>query len=89
MPRYRISVHRKVDKFIERLDEKRRRKVLEDFLCLENFPQFERRLDILKMRGHKNLFRLRSDDFRTEFSVDKAAGIIYVLKISRRESAYE
>lgn len=76
MARYRISVHRKADKFLDHLDEKKRRHVLEDILCLETLPEFEKHLDIVKMQGFKNLYRLRTDDLRTMFSVDKATGTI-------------
>ena len=89
MPRYRIVVHRKADKFLDGLDEKKRRHVLEDILCLETFPEFEKRLDIVKMQGFKNLFRLRTDDLRTIFTVDKEKRVIVILKISEREAAYE
>jgi Cytotoxic translational repressor of toxin-antitoxin stability system len=89
MPRYRVSVHRKADKFLDCLDEKKRRHVLEDILCLETFPEFEKHVDIVKMQGFKNLYRLRTDDLRTIFSVNKERRIIVILKISEREAAYE
>lgn len=89
MPKYRIIVHRKVDKFLERLDEKNRHRVLEDILCLENFPEFNKHLDIVKMQGYKNLYRLRTDQLRTMFTVDKTSRTIMILKISQREAAYE
>jgi mRNA interferase RelE/StbE len=89
VPKYKINVHRKVDKFLSNLDEKRRLHVAEDILCLANFPQFGKHLDIEKMRGRKNTYRLRTDDFRILFSVDKDTQTIMVLKISRREAAYE
>jgi mRNA-degrading endonuclease RelE of RelBE toxin-antitoxin system len=89
MPRYRVVVHRKADKFLDELDEKKRRHILEDILCLETFPDFENRLDVVKMQGFKNLFRLRTDDLRTIFTVDEENRIIVILKISERESAYK
>lgn len=89
MPRYRVVVHRKADKFLDYLDEKKRRHLLEDILCLESFPEFEKHLDIVKMQGFKNLFRLRTDDLRTIFTVNKDKRVIVILKISQREAAYE
>ncbi|MCL4429822.1 MAG: type II toxin-antitoxin system RelE/ParE family toxin [Chloroflexi bacterium] len=70
MPKYQISVHRKIDKFLSQLDEKRRRHLAEDIQCLQTFPQFGKNLDIEKMQGRKNTYRLRTDDFRIMFSVE-------------------
>ncbi len=89
MPKYRITVHRKADKFLDRLEERKRRHLLEDIVCLANFPQFGKRLDIEKMQGFKNLYRLRTDDLRTLFTVNKVEGTIIILKIAQREAAYE
>lgn len=53
------------------------------------FPQFSKHLDIEKMQGRKNTYRLRTDDFRVMFEVNKDTQTIKVLKISRREAAYK
>jgi hypothetical protein len=41
--------HRKAEKFLDNLDEKTKRRLLEDILYLENFPEFDTNLDIAKM----------------------------------------
>jgi mRNA interferase RelE/StbE len=87
--KYQLNVHRKVDKFLSSLDEKRRRHVSEDISCLETFPQFRKHLDLEKMRGRQNTFRLRTDEFRILFEVNKNTQTIKIMKISRREAAYE
>ena len=87
--KYNLNVHREIDKFLAQLEEKRRRHIAEDIACLQTFPQFSKHLDIEKMRGRKNTYRLRSDDFRIIFEVNKNTKTLKVLKISRREAAYE
>jgi mRNA-degrading endonuclease RelE of RelBE toxin-antitoxin system len=89
VPKYRIVVHRKADKFLDGLDEKTRRRVLEGILCLENFPEFNESLDIVKMEGQKDFYRLRKGKLRTMFTVDKITRTIIILKIAYREDAYE
>ncbi|MCW3998782.1 MAG: type II toxin-antitoxin system RelE/ParE family toxin [Candidatus Bathyarchaeota archaeon] len=89
MAKYTLRFHRKIDKFLSELDSKRRRQLAEDIMCLQTFPQFSKHLDIEKMRGRKNTYRLRTDDFRVLFEVNKTAQTINVLKIDRREQAYK
>lgn len=89
MAKYHLSVHRKIDKFLAKLEEKRRHHLAEDIAYLQTFPQFSKHLDIEKMQGRKDTYRLRTDDFRIIFEVNKNTQTINVLKISRRESAYE
>jgi mRNA-degrading endonuclease RelE of RelBE toxin-antitoxin system len=87
--KYRLNFHRKIDKFLSELDEKRRHHLAEDIACLQTFPQFNKHLDLEKMQGRKNTYRLRTDDFRVTFEVNKDTQTIKVLKISRREAAYK
>ncbi len=89
MPNYHILLHRKVDKFLDCLDEKTRLRELEAILRLENFPNFIEHLDIVKMEGQKDFYRLRTGRFRIMFSVNKSTLTIIILKISQREAAYE
>ncbi len=87
--KFQLNVHRKIDKFLSQLDEKRRRHLIEDIACLQNFPQFSKRIDLEKMQGCKNTYRLRIDNFRIIFEVNKNTQTIKVLKISQRENAYK
>ena len=89
MPNYRIVVHRNVDKFLDRMDEKAKKGVLQKILYLETFPNPNEHLDIMKMEGQKDFYRLRTGKFRVMFSVDKTTQTIIILKISEREAAYE
>jgi mRNA-degrading endonuclease RelE of RelBE toxin-antitoxin system len=89
VPKYRILFHRKADKVLDKLDKKTRQRLLEKILCLENFPEFNEHLDIVKMAGQKDFYRLRTDRLRTMFTIDKATRTIIILKIVQREAAYE
>ena len=89
MPSYRVVFHRKAKKFLEGLDEKARRNLLEDVVCLADFTGLKSRLDIVKLQGTKAVYRLRSGRLRTVFTVDQPSGTIIILKIEQRERAYE
>jgi mRNA-degrading endonuclease RelE of RelBE toxin-antitoxin system len=89
VPSYSIFFHRKANKFLESLDEQVKCKLLEDIVCLANFPELDRPLDIAKMEGQKGFYRLRPGKLRTIFTVDKVTKTIFVLKIAQREAAYE
>ena len=89
MPNYRGLFHRKADKFLDSLDEKAKRRLLESILCLETFPEFDSNPDIVKMEGQKDFYRLRTGRIRTMFAVDKTNKTIIVLKIAQREAVYE
>ena len=89
MPEYRLILHRKAEKFLDGLDEKTRQGLLEDILCLADFTGFKSHLDIVKLKGQKGFYRLRTGQLRTVFAVDKPSGTIIILKIERRERIYE
>ena len=51
---------------------------------LENNP-FDPTLDIRKLKGYKNRFRIRIGDCRIVYELDKKAREIKIIEISRRE----
>ena len=71
---------------------------------LQNIPQHERdlikdrisklaffplaRLDVQKMRGYDNVYRLRVGDYRVLFEYEKDERIVKILKIGKRENVY-
>ena len=89
MPRYHLIFHRKAEKFLDGLDEKTKQGLLEDVLCLADFTGLRSSLDIVKLKGQKGFYRLRTGKLRTVFTVDKASRTIIILKIERRERIYE
>jgi mRNA-degrading endonuclease RelE of RelBE toxin-antitoxin system len=89
VPKYRLVFHRKAEKFLDGLDEKTKQGLLEDVLCLADFTGLKSPLDIVKLKGQKGFYRLRTGKLRTVFTVDKQSGTIIILKIERRERIYE
>ena len=78
MPKYRLIFHRKAEKALDGLDNKSKQRLLEDILCLADFAERKSRLDIVKMAGQKDFYRLRSGRIRILFALDKPSGTIII-----------
>ena len=83
---FRIFIEKKAKKELERLDEKTRRRVLDALIVLRD-EGFSRRIDIRKLKGTKNHYRLRVGSLRILFEpVDDK---ILVYAILPRRKAYK
>ena len=89
VPKYSLALHRKAEKTLDNLDEKTRYRLLEDIGYLANFTGLKSRLDITKMQGQKDFYRLRTGRLRTVFFVNQESKTIIILKIEKRENVYE
>jgi mRNA-degrading endonuclease RelE of RelBE toxin-antitoxin system len=89
MARCDLLISRQAEKFLSNLDARTRRRIILEIKDLENFPLFNDRHDLAKLKGHRDYYRLRTGDVRTIFKIDKQEKRIYVEKMERRESAYE
>ncbi len=89
MPKYQLSFHRKAEKALDSLDQKTKQRLLEDIGCLADFTGLRSRLDIVKLEGQKDLYRMRSGSRRIEFFVHKETKTIFILRIQKRENVYE
>ena len=87
--RFRLVFHRRAEKSLEGLDERIKQRLLEDIGCLADFTGFKSHLDVVKMQGHRDFYRLRTGRLRTVFFVDQKSKTIIVLKIEKRENVYE
>ena len=88
MPKYRVVLSKRAFKFLESLDGKTRQRVIDDLDGLAN-SSYDKSLDIAKLKGEKDYYRLRTGKIRLIFKIDKAAEAILVRKIAYREAAYE
>jgi len=83
---FRIFIEKKAKKELERLDKKTRQRILDALIVLRD-EGFSRRIDIKKLKGTKNHYRLRVGDLRILFELvgDK----ILVYAILPRRKAYK
>ena len=81
----KVFLHKRVIKFLEKLDEKRRENVLRVLKSLEKFPLI--RADIKKI-GEKT-YRMRIGELRVIFDYDKERNVIFVKFVDFRSRIYK
>ena len=85
--RYEIYLTRKAKKDLDELNPKIRRRVLEALTMLRDYG-FTPRLDVKKLRGYRNHYRLRVGEYRILFELEKQRKAI-VYAILPRKQAYQ
>jgi len=85
--RYKIYLTGKARKKLDSLNQKSRRMILDTLSFLRDYG-FSQRLDIKKLKGFKNHYRLRVGKYRILFELEKPDKII-VYAILPRKKAYK
>ena len=86
MPRYRVFLEKKAFKQLEKLGVDARGRVVEALRLLRD-EGFSRRLDVVKLRGYKDQYRLRVGKYRVLFEL-RPERIIVVYAVLPRKVAY-
>jgi mRNA interferase RelE/StbE len=84
--KFRVLLHRKANEFLRVLGFEDRQRIVGKLKELEDFPTV--RLDIVKIAGEANTFRLRVGNYRVLFKVYEQEKIIVVVKIDLRKRVY-
>ena len=87
MTRYNVNLTKKALKQLRELDEPIKSRILEALVILRDYG-FSRRLDIKKLRGYRNHYRIRVGEYRILFELEKPNKII-VYAILPRKKAYK
>ncbi|EEB73196.2 type II toxin-antitoxin system RelE/ParE family toxin [Thermococcus sp. AM4] len=82
----KILISRKAAKELLDVPEKERELIKDRISKLAFFPLA--RLDVQKLRGYQNVYRLRVGEYRIIFEYQKREKVIKVLKIGKRENVY-
>ena len=87
--KWQVKISKVVRSFLkEKRDGKFVEKVLEDFSKLSEDPFHHPELDIKKMRGSENDYRLRIGEYRFIYTVFKEEMLIYIYKVGKRGDIY-
>ena len=90
MPRYKVLAHRRVLRFLNALDEERRKRaILETIENLERYPMSLREMDVASIRDVDRTFRIREGRYRIIFAVEKEENTIYVTHHDTRKRVYK
>lgn len=84
--RYDIRYKKSVDKELRKLSESQRQAVVQKILSLASHP---RPSGSVKLRGSKDLYRVRYADYRIIYSVSDAKLTILVIKVGHRKEVYQ
>ena len=84
--KFRVLVHKRADKFLGELKSEERKRIVDKLKQLEDFPAA--RLDIVKIAGEENTFRLRIGNYRALFKVYGQEKIIVIIKLDIRKRIY-
>lgn len=84
--KFRVFLHKKAYEFLEGLSSEHKKRIVDKLKQLENFPTV--RLDIVKIAGEANTFRLRIGNCRALFKVYEHEKIIVIAKIDFRKRVY-
>ncbi len=88
--KYRIVLHRRVEKSLNNLKDKKLKLTIADMITkLEDYPLSLREMDTEKIRGLERTFRIRTGRYRIIFFVDNAERLIYITHVEARKKAYE
>ncbi len=79
---YRILIKKQAKKFIDALPLKEKRRVV---AAIEQLPNGE---DIKRLKGHRDLLRLRVGPYRIIYTVDNGELIVYVIDAGNRGQIY-
>jgi len=79
--RFQVILHDDVRKKIKKIPKNYQENIISKLSALSEFPHF---LDIKKIKGQVNTYRLRIGNYRAVFDVDFNTKIIYVTALSIR-----
>lgn len=79
---YQIIIKKPAKKFIDRLPQNEKRRIVE---AIERLPDGT---DVKRLQGHNDLYRLRVGDYRIIYTVDHGALVICIVAAGNRGQIY-
>jgi len=84
--KFKVFLHKKANKFLKELKHEEKGRIVDKLKQLGDFPAA--RLDIIKIAGEENTFRLRVGNYRALFKVYEQEKIIVIIKLDIRKRIY-
>ncbi|WP_281886561.1 type II toxin-antitoxin system RelE/ParE family toxin [Paenibacillus sp. YYML68] len=85
---YSIEIDKSALKYLQKLDKKMRTRIIQHLQILAEDP-FHPELDIKRMQGTFQDFRLRVGSYRVVYTVEEEILVIHVIKIGSRGDVYK
>lgn len=80
---YKIIIKKPAKKFIDKLPKNEKIRIIK---AIEKLPDG---VDIKKLKGHDNVYRLRIGDYRILYTVDNGEYTVIVINAGNREQIYQ
>ncbi len=84
--KFKVLLHRKAESVLGKLDANSRKRITDKLRELEDFPSTK--LDIVKIAGEEDTFRLRIGKYRALFKIYERENIIVVANLGLRKKVY-
>ena len=85
---YKLEIKKQPAKYIDKRSPKEKVRIAQTFSKLQENP-YRRDLDIKKMRGHANDYRLRIGKYRFLYTIMENRLLIYMYKADTRGDVYK
>jgi mRNA interferase RelE/StbE len=86
---FEIKIKRKALKALAKIDRKQKQKIKSVILILKNDPIPFKKVDICKLKGYNNTYRIRIGNIRIVYEVLWNEKTILIHCAGQREKAYE
>lgn len=86
---FQVNIKRKALKFVSKLDKKDKERLRKALLLLKDDPVPIKLLDITKIKGEKNTYRIRVGKIRALYEVLWKDKIILIKRVDFRGSVYK
>jgi mRNA interferase RelE/StbE len=84
-----VQIHRNVQKVIRDLPPSHQKQFAQLIDVLKEDPVPFKKYDLVRIKGHKGIFRIRLGDFRLTYEVDDDLFKVKLLKLGPRGKAYK
>lgn len=86
---FKIEAKKRVLKTLRDLDRDRKNRIKEALLILSNDPLPFKKLDVIKLKGYENTYRIRIGGLRIVYEVNWDEKKIIIHFVGPREKAYK
>ncbi|HCC55803.1 MAG TPA: hypothetical protein DEQ47_00790 [Solibacterales bacterium] len=86
MVKYSLEIKQSAQKELDALDDTQFARIDRKILSLANNP---RPAGCKKLRGYRDLWRIRADDWRILYFIDDEANLVGITRIAHRREVYE
>lgn len=86
---YSLKIHKKVVKFLQSRNTSERRLIKQKLTLLKEDPYSHQELDIKKLKGNTDAFRLRTGKFRIIYQILNKELVILVISAGTRGDVYK